>query len=147
MAYIKALDKLRNLASKENGGYLHDELKRIANLIQTEVDVYFMALPLDADDVPIHCGDKVRSIYSSSGIRDIFAVNEFSAIAQDKDGYLIDIGRRTLMHVNSRTLEEILADIANNIALQTDGKIHHWEASDFGDEADEIRELLSGDAQ
>jgi len=153
MKTLQSLEKLRTAAKNmAKGSNLenHDEcnlLLIIADEIQAEVDERFMALPLDADDMPIHCGDTVQSLYSRSGIRDVFAVNEYSAIARDEDDCLIDIGRLTLIHVKPRTLEDVLQDRINDVLhVMTSGIPLSLETAlndSFGEEcADEIRELM-----
>ena len=152
MSEIKTLDGLRDWVSHidENPhlGELTDTgkfgLRNIADAIQAEVDERFIELPVDADGVPILLDDVVEP--------DGDEPFEVRALMLDASGWFVierlgsNWAAKQVHHVKPRTLEDALADMANNIAMQVDGRIHHWKASDFGDEAAEIRELLGVDA-
>ena len=151
MSEIKALERLHKDAdhiTDQAQGYDYSRVRNLvrhyADAIQAEVDERFMELPVDADGVPIRVGDTVEWLVKN-GDYEVVAVGELVALKLGEDGSFT-IAADALRHVKPRTLEDALADMANNIAMQVDGKIHYWKASDFGDEAAEIRELLGVDA-
>ena len=124
--------------------------------IQAEVDERFMELPVDADGVPIKPGDimqfrddapvRVDSIGNSKCY-----VGDFGWFGGNGGFY----GKGTLKccrHVKSRTLEDVLNDCADEISekrgiapeLNRDTPTRNEIVDKY---ADEIRELLRGDAE
>ena len=92
-----------------------------------------MALPLDADGVPIRDGDRVKVPNAGGGEYDVFAV------ARD---YWVDIDGFThkptqTVHVKPRTIEDVLEEFADlGERIDRIAAVHRY--------ADEIRELLGG---
>ena len=143
MSEIKALERLTDFVantslSKRSIDYLADTYDQI----QAEVDANYMRLPVDADGEPIRVGDSVKMKYTDK----VFTVQLVGDICFR--GQLLGTGTmeihysRSCNRVKPRTVEDVLAEIANNVATNMDGKEHYWNPSDFKAEADEIRELL-----
>ena len=63
---MKSIDKLREVAAKTErangrcGDLYRGDLERLADKIDDEGAANYVALPVDADGVPIHFGDKVN---------------------------------------------------------------------------------------
>ena len=160
MSEIKALEELREKLERDTSktklyptapikhafaeGVTVEGYRALADAIKAEIAERFMELPVDADGVPILLDDVVEP--------DGDEPFEVRALMLDASGWFVierlgsNWAAKQVHHVKPRTLEDALADMANNIAMQVDGRIHHWKASDFGDEAAEIRELLGVDA-
>lgn len=68
MAKIEAIDNLRRylmLCDGEEHAGTGSNIGNIADAIQREIDERFIALPLDADGMPIHIGDNVWLSYDN----------------------------------------------------------------------------------
>ena len=167
MSEIKALEKLRELDCDINGQEIidhmqlypscvfdgtwldswHREFDRLANAIQAEVDERFMELPVDADGVPIRVGDVVKCTFADDN-----ATVKYLSLQEDGWSIVVDYpdgrGHRTpesMRHVKPRTLEDVLCDFANDVAMQGHqiGLTAHGLSDKY---AAEIRELLGVDA-
>ena len=117
-------------------------LNRIADEIESEIAEHYMELPVDADGVPIRVGDKLE--YRGLTF-DAFSVAEdvvFRECDFKSGRYTVDVyDHSDVRHVKPRTLEDVLADFAADVendrnTIETARKY-----------ADEIRELLGGDAE
>ena len=132
MSEIKALEKLREQAEREPLALTYI-LNDLADEIQAEIDERFMELPCDADGVPIHVGDELEGG---------FIVDYVSS------HWVLAVGRGakhedSCRHVKLRTLEDVLNDFGRKFAEN----YHYPNAEGLVDEtADEIRELMGGDA-
>jgi len=149
---MKSIEKLREYVDKQRDEYNNHnvsfvwQLSTIADEIEAEIADNYMRLPLDADNVPIHVGDEIQYVNEQGGTG---AKVKVCAIA---DGYVFyDNGKHihahssdSTRHVKPRTLEDVLRDCCNewNQHLGSD-----WEAGVYAKYADEIRELLGGDAE
>ena len=121
-----------------------------------ELDVFgvaYIPLPVDADGVPIRVGDKLEfGENRNQGI--VKALNEHMVIAIHVDDDYTNYAKYGLLwnadacrHVKPRTLEDVLEeyydkrgwDEVDNCALNADELTAKY--------ADEIRELLGGDAE
>lgn len=154
MSEIKALYNLHKLASDfRSDVHKRDEadyLLEIADNIQAEVDARFMALPLDADGVPIRVGETVYGKYLEGNPE--FTVRGFSFDLEHVQ-WNVQVGdaawtsANLLSHVKPRTLEDVLNDRINDVLrVMTSGIPLSLETAlndSFGEEcADEIRELM-----
>lgn len=115
-----------------------------------ELDVFgvaYMPLPVDADGVPVRIGDVMEFAYDPPQDQPIFEVSGFGA-----KGSLFYVPRgeirarktttaSVVRHVKPRTLEGVLADFANRVCNSG----HQW-GLEIPEYADEIRELMGGDA-
>lgn len=151
MSEIKALEKLRaagrNMAKGRNLEN-HEEsnlLLVIADEIQAEIDERFMALPLDADGVPIRVGDKLFNKNKPTDVCKVSAIagNGYIRICHDT----AHIHSSQCRHVKPDPLKELLNDRINDVLLvMTSGIGIALETAlndSFGEEcADEIRELM-----
>ena len=160
MSEIKALEKLRELACDINGQEIidhmqlypscvfdgtwldswHREFDRLANAIQAEVDERFMELPVDADGVPVRICDVVESYGEEFNVRGI-CENSWGELCVQGGKHNAKIKPSDCRHVKPRTLEDVLCDFANDVAMQGHqiGLTAHGLSDKY---AAEIRELL-----
>lgn len=111
---LKSLDKLRDC--NYNPGYRGEPtLEMIADEIQAEVDSRYMLLPVDADGVPIRIGDTVREMDDCVPMK----VMSLTFYEDCVDVNACGMNPKLLFHVNPRTIEDVLRDLANEV----------WEAS------------------
>lgn len=107
-----------------------------ADEIEREVAERYMLLPVDADGVPIRCGDEVTADTLGNGKWSVFAVA--SDYWVDVDGYTHN--PYATHHVNPRTIEDVLRDLVDGI-----GSVDFDALTAIGEAADEIRELMEVD--
>lgn len=139
-----------------------EEVLEIADAIESEIAERYLALPLDADGVPIRVGDTVELGESrNQGI--VKALNEHMVIAMHVDDGYMNCAKYGLLwnadechHVTPRTLEDVLADVVTlcaNAWKDDKSPFAFYDVSDvmasdnIREYADEIRELLGGDAE
>lgn len=101
-----------------------DELYEIADEIEREIAEKYMELPLDADGVPIHCGDR---IVSETGRKDDVFLIGVSAVMTTRRDVCYD--HTKVRHCKPCTLEDVLQSSGVSVAA-------------IEDVAAEIRELL-----
>lgn len=143
---MKSIDKLRKFVKDRfviNSQSLNSGMQ-IADEIEAEIAERYMELPADADGVPIHVGDVMMD-----GKTPRYAV----AVAPESfmmDGYETGSFYRPGLaknhrHVKPRTLEDVLIDMLETAVGYSDA---HTDVALVAVEsyADEIRELLGGDA-
>lgn len=172
MSEIKALEELREKLERDTSkaklyptapikhafaeGVTIEGYRALADAIEAEIAERFMELPVDADGVPIKPGDimqfrddapvRVDSIGNSKCY-----VGDFGWFGGNGGFY----GKGTLKccrHVKPRTLEDVLNDCADEISekrgiapeLNRDTPTRNEIVDKY---ADEIRELLRGDAE
>lgn len=101
---MNSVDKLRDYASRYHRvtGQM-TEMGRIADEIEAEIAERYMALPVDADGVPIRVGDKIEHRGHTGDVW-LFGANEIMCT----DRVCYPIGECHL--VKSRTLEDVLTD-------------------------------------
>ena len=148
MSEIKALDNLRK---QLNVCKMHDMkpaiayIADIADEIQAEIDERFMLLPVDADGVPIHVGDKMEYEYPNDDDKPftILGVNNDGDVfhcPEDKRLVPTCISLANgLRHVKPRTLEDVLIDAMQFGFSSKAGENVSEKAHEF---ASEIRKLL-----
>lgn len=147
MSGIKQLEELREYGH-DCCARIDDAIHDYCDEIEREISERYMALPVDADGVPIHVGDLIE--FGSKGER--LEVTHIgltkhgdSTIAYRRPNGTLDcscIGSEC-RHVNPRTVEDVLRDCCNewNQHLGSD-----WEAGVYAKYAAEIRGLIGGDA-
>lgn len=104
--------------------------------IEREIAERYMELPVDADGVPIRCGDEVTADTLGNGKWSVFAVA--SDYWVDVDGYTHKPCETH--HVKPRTIEDVLRDLVNGI-----DRVEFDVLTAIGEAADEIRELMEVD--
>ena len=149
MVEIKALDELREYAEQCCPAYedYDARMMEIADEIEAEIAEKYMELPVDADGVPIRVGDYLQ-LGETRG--EVVAITYCPSNGKLPWEWQCDTGdwynTAFARHVKPRTLESVLADLANEV----------WEASctcqttwsDSGLDgiekryADEIREMI-----
>lgn len=116
---------------------------------QEYIEKYYLRCPLDADGVPIRVGDRLLKSTGApkESFGEVVGVSEDSVwFVYENNGYESNWANLT-RHVKPRTLEDVLEeyydkrgwDEADNHALEAESLTSKY--------ADEIRELLGGDAQ
>lgn len=106
---------------------------------QQWIDSHYLLLPVDADGVPIRVGDKIEHRGHTGDVW-LFGANEIMCT----DRVCYPIGECHI--VKPRTLEDVLLEFGNRVCNSG----HQWglDAADVVPQfADEIRELIGGDAQ
>lgn len=164
MSEIKALEKLRECANHESAGFFVNLeqafglsrykcgdstvkpnggmiLNAIADEIEAEISDRYMLLPMDTDGVPIRVGDICKMNDERFEVRQLRTDGDYWwAVDRLGEFYMAKFCR----HVKSRTLEDIVQD-----AIQygfSYGKAGMDVSEQRDKYADEIRELLGGDA-
>lgn len=142
---MDSVDKLREYAAyncRVKGW--KDDLKSLADGIEAEVESEYMKLPVDVDGVPIRVGDKIEHRGHTGDVW-LFGANEI--MCTDRVCYPIGECR----HVKPRTLEDVLHDFweeweSHPIDAEWGERLERLRESE-AKYADEIRELLAGDAE
>lgn len=121
------------------------QLHIIADEIEAEIERDYMRLPVDADGVPIHVGDDLRSAsskteYTALGFWFDFDCDIWQVMVSSKQA----MSGNMLRHVKPRTLEDVLVDMLEAAIGYSDA---HTDVALVAVEkyADEIRELLGSD--
>lgn len=155
---MESIDKLRIFAT--NNLALSDNVARIVNkyldAIESEITDCYMLLPMDADGVPIHVGDKLEcNANGYEGVFTVFAVGYKYAIGDHEIEWIRDNPDKWFHfaafchHVKPRTLEDVLEDYV--VEYQTrharsEFGAEHFDQVDVHETikrcADEIRKLL-----
>ena len=149
MSEIKALGKLREIADRLDDAAARMSEHRfwrmgikagiIADEIEREIQERYLLLPVDADGVPIHVGDKLDWCGEKIIVRGVCKDSVwFEPDSNDQEWRCI--WANTCRHVKPRTLEDVLEEFAD-----MPHRIDRIAATTRY--ADEIRELLAGDAE
>lgn len=92
-----------------------------ADAIQAEVDSRYMQLPVDADGMPIHPGDKLKSIWINDGKGvQVEGVNGDEVFVRLGD-IVMSCDADKQHHVKPRTVEDVLREFADE-ATDIDGR-------------------------
>lgn len=129
---MESIEKLREKLAKSMDTWFKRELVCIADEIEAEIAEKYMELPLDADGVPIHCGDRIISEEGRKG--DVYLIGVSELMTR-----LCTYHKTAeVHHVKPRTLEDVLEDAF--IECDEDYGIDRTEVIERY--AAEIRELL-----
>lgn len=122
---MKSIEKLRELAAdmsateildhmEVSGKFLfhtgwldswHSEFNRLCDEIKLELCERYMLLPVDAEGVPIHCGEHMRLDNGLEG--DVWLIGVFDIMMSDHTCFDWAKSR----HVKPRTVEDVLRDM------------------------------------
>lgn len=144
---MESIEKLRKmddgmLVPLGNGQYVPDHSHNdIADEIEAEIDERYMELPLDADGVPIRCGDFVDGGMGDSGKVQHVELwpDGFVVVYECHPGTFTRYAPDAVRHVKPRTIEDVLRDCCNEWNEHCG---NDWEQSVYAKYADEIRGLL-----
>lgn len=167
MNKIKAIEKLRSIwkqlpAPTHSDELLLADMDACIKAIEAEIAERYMELPVDADGVPIRLGDVMDGVGMYDTLRDVTGeVIEIAFNATDSNECVPSVAlqvwsedgkswRRVYIdqyagvyrhHVKPRTLEDVLTDMCNEVALQGHqiGLTGHEITMKY---AAEIRELM-----
>lgn len=103
-----------------------EQMREIADEIEREISERYMELPVDADGVPIHCGERMRLGNGHEG--EVWLIGAFDIMMSDHTCFDWAKSR----HVKSRTLEDVLQCAGVSVAA-------------IEDVAAEIRKLMGVD--
>lgn len=140
---MESIEKLRD-CTWVGAGKVDDYL----DAIEAEIAEKYMKLPCDCEGVPIHVGDYLQLAESRGHVIALTycPCNELPWEWQcDSDGDWYNT--KFTHHAKPRTVEDVLADYARDLASdRTDSYEHRIER--LGTKyADELREMLGGDAE
>lgn len=113
---MESIEKLREFIDDQFvcSGQAYLQGMAIAGSIEREIAERYMLLPVDADGVPIRCGDEVTTDALSNEKWIVFAVaNDYWV---DVDGYTHKL--LTTHHVKPRTLEDMMTEYEELAANQ-----------------------------
>lgn len=121
----------------------------IADEIEAEIAEKYQLLPVDADGVPIRCGDKIhRTTSAVDSVVKVIGVSEREFFFNGPN--FMDPGIKknvcnAVRHV-PRTLEDVLTDFANEVARQGHqiGLTGHELTMRYADEIRELMEVRDG---
>lgn len=146
---LKSTDKLRTrIIDSTLSNQTREEFERIADQIELEVSERYMLRPIDADGVPWTAKDREFN----DVVDDAIKLNMIAYSVKTGRWYLVDDKKMTYTagvcrHVKPRTVEDVLHDVWNEAIDYA--KSDMWRNPDevFAERADEIRDLLGGDAE
>lgn len=166
MSEIKAIEKLRRSShldddkwTLETGEVIHvfasrpndpnavnwgERWRKIADEIEAEIAERYMLLPVDADGVPIHVGDKVEWL-DGNGVYRVCGIGTL-VVLRTHESYCFTIDPKCLRIVKPRTLEDVLEEYAHEYYKLVRDGLGSIAKLKMRKAADEIRELLGGDA-
>lgn len=150
---LEALEKLREYRlfkeGKMHSAYFTTD--KIIDEIQAEIDASYMRLPVDADGVPIHVGDEMKQNGVKIGCVTAvgFHVEPRAWVLPKGRNVSVSFVAEGIRHVKPRTLESVLLDMLGSYYRKLTGS---WATLTTDEElasgyADEIRELLGGEAE
>ena len=144
---MKSIDKLREAATY-NPAFSDNATRIVCNYlseIEAEIAERYMELPVDADGVPIHVGDEMVDSKTSRTVVAV-APKSFMMDGYENGSFYRPGLAKNHHHVKPRTLEDVLVDMLEDAVGYSDA---HTDVSLVAVEkyADEIRELLGGDAE
>lgn len=128
-----------------NTGAHPDELYEIADEIEAEIAERYMLLPVDADGVPIRCGDKIhRTTSAVDNVVKVIGVSEREFFFNGPNFMEPGIKKNVCNAVRHvpRTIEDVLADFAS----KQHGITTEENDALIAECAAEIRELMEVDA-
>ena len=144
---MKSIDKLREYVDRQQDEYNNHnvsfvwQLSTIADEIEAEIAANYLELPKDADGVPIHVGDAITLPNGSRDDVRFITIRKYDTVFNER-GWVPS----QCTHAKPRTLEDLLVVMLEAAVGYNDA---HTDVSLVAVEkyADEIRELLGGDAE
>ena len=142
---MESIDKLREIGTKVKNscftGVHCDTVLELADEIEAEIAERYMKRPVDADGVPWHIGEEVDGC-------EIVAMAGYQLYYYDDDSKTIEwCIAKNRRHVKPRTLEDVLRDVWKEALDYAKSDMWRNPEEVFVERADEIRELLGGDAE
>ena len=153
MSEIKALDKLRKLKEEVYGPRWGVEFDRVIDELEAEIAERYQLLPVDADGVPIHVGDKLMTDDKGSSLygRELLvtAVSEhhvhYQVLPYEGDGHYRTSYLVSFHHVKPRTLEDVLRECGKRYHAHMIDNYMNYDGTDdplIAKYADEIRAMF-----
>ena len=152
---MKSIDKLYQFLEDQFGSerfaihsYGYTQGVAIAKLIEAEIADNYMRLPLDANNVPIHVGDKVEWL-GGNGVYIVCGAGTLVSL-RTHESNCFTINPTCLRIVKPDTLKDLLEEFISAYEAWDDwSEVDRKGARDrmFDEYADRIRELLGGDAE
>lgn len=121
---IKSIKELRNwihILYLPNDGKMKSQGLSIANKIEEEVRSYYQPVPVDADGVPIFCGDIVDNDSGHLGKVQHIEVwpDEVVIVFEHSLGQFTRCSPDSIRHATKQSMiEDVLLDFANEVSLQ-----------------------------
>lgn len=135
---MESIEKLRDSAKIGGRSWLINH----ADEIEREIAEKYIALPLDADGVPIRVGDVIQFVNEQGGTGakvEVCAISEhYAYYGEGKHFYKADMCR----HVKERTIEDVLADFLADIEDPERDELETWVIEKY---ADELRGMMGGE--
>jgi hypothetical protein len=123
-----------------------DDFHDALGALVTIADMYYFKLPLDADNEPIRMGDEIECRANGyEGTFTVFAIGDETIIGNHEIEWIRNNPSKWFhvasycRHVKHRTLEDVLLEFGNKVKRDC-------YSIDIEKYADEIRELMGGDA-
>ena len=139
---LRSIEKLREKLAMSVDTWFKRDLVCIADEIEAEIAECYMELPLDADGVMIRIGDLVDDGNGSGPIK-VMSLTYFEDCC---DVNACGMPPHLLRHVKPRTIEDVLRDCAWALGGKPEEAYLDDDWKNVGKYADEIRELMGGDA-
>lgn len=151
---MESIEKLRDLlkccgcSDKCYSCRISYEGRKLIDEIEREIAERYVKLPLDADGVPWTQDDDVFV----DDLGDVYSIRRLAWNPGVKQWYLLDQYNESFLakkcrHVKERTVEDVLRDVWKEALYYA--KSAMWRSPDkvFAERADELRDLLGGDAE
>lgn len=122
-----------NRPSDPNAVNWGEQWRKIADEIEAEIESRYMELPVDADGVPIHVGDKLTNINKPSDEYIVAGVNGEKLFVYGGHAFICASQCR---HVKPRTIEDVLEEFYHAVLN------HDMDNTRLEQYADELRELM-----
>ena len=138
---MESIEKLREFVDDQfvYSGQAYFQGMAIAGSIEREIESRYMLLPVDADGVPIHVGDRLTNINKPSDEYIVAGVNGEKVFVYGGHAFICASQCR---HVKQRTIEDVLREFVEYVTNGTN--VDSYE-KDIADYADELRELMEVD--
>lgn len=129
-----------------------DAADKLIDEIEADIAEHYLALPLDADGVPIRPGDKLIAYNERF---DVEGIGDGTVLFRTKDDGLGELfNPAATIHAKPDTLKELLDDVSKGIICYPRERVtgylednHSIGEAVMLDVRDRLRELLGGDAE
>lgn len=143
---MDSVDELRVSNDASDYQWIRSEyLNKIADEVEAEIERDYMWLPRDADDEPIHVGDRVTE---PGGLESqVEGVGREEVFLRYKGGMLLNRDSDLVRHVKPRTPEDVLREFANDVLnanrqLISEQGTEAYVLSAANEYADKLREVM-----